>query len=78
MPEHGMETPNVVVENPKIRNAANWVLGVIGIILGTVVAVDGASGAFDLTEVTTPAIVGYAYLAAAFGLAVIRPNIPKG
>jgi hypothetical protein len=71
------KTPNVVVSNPDIRRAANIVLGVIGIVVGTAVVVDGSSPAFDISAITTPVFTGYAYLASLFGLAVTLPNIPK-
>lgn len=71
------ETPNVVVSNPKIRRIANVTLGVVGLVLGTALVVDGASADFDVSAVTTPALAGYLYLASAFGLTVITPNIPK-
>ena len=70
-------TPNVVVSNPVVRRYANVILSVVGLVLGTVVVVDGASAAFDLSAVTVPALAGYAYLTAAFGLAVTTPNIPN-
>jgi len=72
------ETPNVVVQNPSVRKAANVVLGVLGIAVGTAVVVDAATPAFDITAITTPVTVGYAYLASVFGLAVTLPNIPAG
>ena len=70
------ETPNVVVSNPNVRKAAGIILGVVGVLFGTAVVVDGATGAFDLTEVTTPVTAGYLYLSSLFGLAVTAPNIP--
>lgn len=70
-------TPNLVVSNPTVRRYANVVLSVVGIILGTVVVVDGATDAFDLSAFTVPALAGYAYLSATFGLAVTTPNIPS-
>lgn len=71
------QTPNVVVQNPNVRRGANIILGVVGLIVGTAVVVDGATPAFDITAITTPVIAGYAYLASAFGLAVTLPNIPR-
>jgi len=71
------ETPNAVLENPSVRRVVNVVLGIIGIIIGTVTVVDASTAAFDLTPFTIPATVGYAYLAAIFGLAITTPNIPK-
>lgn len=78
MAEHlPTETPNVVVENPNIRRGANIVLGVVGILVGTAVVVDGSTDAFDISAITTPIFTGYAYLASIFGLAVTLPNIPR-
>ena len=71
------QTPNVVIENPKSRSAINTTLSVVGLVLGTVMVVDMASADFDLTRITEPLFVGYAYVAAAFGLGVTRPNYPK-
>lgn len=52
-------------------------LDVVGIVLGTVIVVDATSGAFDVTPWTAPALVGWAYLRAAFGLSVDNANTPK-
>lgn len=70
------ETPNVVVQNPAVRKAAGIILGALGLALGTVVVVDGATPAFDLTAVTTPVTAGYLYLSSVFGLVVTVPNVP--
>lgn len=70
------ETPNVVVQNPTVRKTAGIVLGAVGIALGTVVVVDGAAPAFDLTDYTGPVTAGYLYLSSLFGLAVTVPNVP--
>lgn len=70
-------TPNVVIENPKARKIARTVLDVTGVALGTVIAVDGATEAFDLLAVTVPALVGWSYLRASFGLSVDNLNTPK-
>lgn len=70
-------TPNVVVENPNVRRAANIFLGVVGLIVGTAVVVDASTPAFDISAITIPVTVGYAYLAGVFGLAVTTPNIPS-
>lgn len=70
------ETPNVVVQNPTIRKGANVVLGVVGLLVGTAIVVDASTPAFDISAVTIPVSVAYAYLASVFGLAVTTPNIP--
>lgn len=71
------ETPNVRIKNPETRAAINDILSYAGLALGTLMVVDMASAHFDLSAWTEPAFVGYAYLAAAFGLGVTRPNYPK-
>lgn len=71
------QTPNVVIENPTARKVARTVLDVAGVIVGTVVVVDLASEAFDVTAFTTPALAVWSYLRLAFGLGVDNPNTPK-
>lgn len=70
-------TPNVVIESPKARKIARTSLDVVGVILGTAIVIDGASGAFDLAAITVPALAGWTYLRLAFGLAVDNTNTPK-
>ena len=70
-------TPNTVVENPNVRRTANIVLGVVGLLVGTAIVVDGSSPAFDISAYTNPISAGYVYLASAFGLVVTVPNIPR-
>lgn len=70
------ETPNIVVENPTVRRVAGVILGAVGLALGTVVVVDGAAPAFDLTALTGPITAGYLYLSSVFGLVVTVPNVP--
>lgn len=71
------ETPNVVVKSPTVRRIINATLFTAGVLLGTVVVVDGTSDAFDLTDITGPASAGLLYLGSAFGFAVTLPNIPR-
>ena len=68
---------NTVIENPKTRETINNILSIVGLLLGTLMVVDLASSDFDLTRVTEPFFIGYAYLASSFGLAVTRPNYPQ-
>ena len=70
-------TPNVVIESPNARRIARTILDTVGVILGTAIVVDAASGAFDATAITVPALAGWTYLRAAFGFAVDNPNTPK-
>lgn len=70
-------TPNVVIESPKARKIARTSLDVIGVVLGTAIAVDVASNAFDVAVVTVPAMAGWTYLRLAFGLAIDNTNTPS-
>lgn len=71
------KTPNVVIQSPQIRRVANIVVGSLGIILGTIIVVDGSSPFFDWSQITGPASAGLLYLGSALGLAVTIPNIPR-
>jgi hypothetical protein len=71
------ETPNVVVQNPAVRRVANAVIGVTGLVLGSVIVADLASPAFDLSVYTDPISAVYLYLASGFGLGVTLPNVPR-
>lgn len=71
------ETPNVVIESPTARKYARTGLDLIGVVLGTVIAVDAASNGFDVAAITVPAMAGWTYLRLVFGLAVDNANTPK-
>jgi len=71
------ETPNVVIESPKIRKVLNVAVSTALVLVGTAAAVDGASPAFDISTITIPASVGLLYVAAAFNLVVTLPNVPR-
>lgn len=70
------ETPNVVVQDPRIRKGANIVLGVAGVVIGAAIVLDAASPELAYANVTGPASAVYVFLAGVFGLAVTTPNIP--
>lgn len=70
-------TPNVVVQNPTIRRAANLVLGVAGIVLSSAVVLHGSIPGVDWSTWTTPGFALYGFLAGVFGLAVTTPNVPS-
>lgn len=70
-------TPNVVIENPKVRRWARTILDAAGVVIGTVMVADLASEAFNLVQVTAPALAVWTYLRAAFGFTVDTPNTPK-
>lgn len=71
------ETPNVVIENPRIRKSLRTVLDTIGGLTFIAVAVDVASTDFDIAAVTTPILAGYAAARVVFGFAVDNTNTPK-
>lgn len=70
-------TPNVVIQNPRARVIARTILDIIGVILGTIIVIDGASDLFDAAAVTVPALAGWTYLRLAFGLAIDNTNTPR-
>ena len=70
-------TPNVSIENPRIRRAVNATLQTLGIIVAAAIAIDGASVDLELSRFTLPAAAGIASLSAAYGLIVTQPNIPR-
>ncbi len=76
-PTFPTQTPNVALENPAIRRAIGWILGVGAIVLPVVTAVDANSGDFDLTRWTQPASAGLLALFGVYQLAVTNRNIPK-
>lgn len=71
------QTPNVVIEDPRIRRALRTILDVIGGLTFIASAIDVASPAFDISGVTTPALAGYAVARVVFGFAVDNTNTPK-
>jgi hypothetical protein len=71
------ETPNVVIENPRIRKALRTILDSIGGLTFIAVAVDVASPDFDIASWTTPILAGYAAARVVFGFAVDNTNTPS-
>lgn len=69
-------TPNVHIENPKVRKALRTVLDVFGGLTFIAQVVDTASDAFDIGAFTVPALAGYAVARVIFGFAVDNPNTP--
>lgn len=69
-------TPNVVVTNPKVRKMAQMVLSVVGVVLSSLLVLDGNIPVVDWSPWLSPSFALYGFLAATFGLAVITPNIP--
>lgn len=70
------ETPNVVIENPKIRKIIGTTLDIALLILFTATAVDMASETIDISAFTVSAMAGVGALRAGFGLVVTNPNTP--
>ena len=70
-------TPNIVIENPDTRRRITLGLAIAGLVLGIAVTADAASGDFDISRFTVPALAVYAYVTSAFGLGVTAPNTPK-
>jgi len=70
-------TPNVIVENPKVRKVINYVLHVGGALTAAVAAADTSSDAFDATAWTIPVGAVILTLSSLLGLGVTIPNIPK-
>ena len=74
-----LNTPNVVIENPKARKIARTTLDAIGVLLGTLVIVLPVlpGGAEAWGHYTAVALAVWTYLRFAFGLGVDNPNTPK-
>lgn len=70
------ETPNVVIENPKVRKGIRIFLDAIGGLTFIASAVDVASPLFDIGDYTGPILAGYAVARVVFGFAVDNPNTP--
>lgn len=70
-------TPNVIVENPKIRRGVNVFLGIAGTIVTLAVIVDTAIEQIDVSAYTTPAGAILLGIASLFGLSVTVPNVPR-
>ncbi len=71
------ETPNVNIENPKVRKAIRTTVDVIGASIFVVGAVDAAAAGFDLSWLLVPLGAGYIAVRAVFGFAVDNPNTPR-
>lgn len=71
------QTPNVVIENPRVRKILRTVLDSIGGLTFIAAAVDVASPDIDIYGITGPILAGYAVARVVFGFAVDSPNTPK-
>lgn len=70
-------TPNVVLGNPVVRKALNWVVGIAAVLVPLLIVIDGRADGFDISGWTDPAAAGTSFLAGLLGLAVTIPNIPS-
>ena len=72
-PDH---TPNVGIENPKVRKAIRTTVDVVGATIFVVGAVDTASAGFDLAWLLVPAGAGYLAVRSVFGFTIDNRNTP--
>lgn len=71
------ETPNVNIENPKVRKIVRTILDSVGAVAVIASAADLASPAFDIAAWTIPVLAAYSTARVVFGFAVDNPNTPK-
>jgi hypothetical protein len=71
------QTPNVVIEDPRVRKAIRTVVDAIGGITFIAGAVDLASADLDFASVTIPVMAAYTAARVVFGFAVDNTNTPK-
>lgn len=70
------ETPNVVIENPRVRSVAYKLFGWLSLIVAVTVVVDLATPSLDLSLWTTPILAGLSILGTGIGYTAAR-NTPK-
>lgn len=75
-PTFPSETPNVTIENPKVRKGLRTVLDSIGGVAFIAQVADAASPAFDIGHITIPVLAAYAAARVVFGFAVDNRNTP--
>lgn len=73
-PDH---TPNVTIENPKVRKTVRTVVDVIGATAFVAMVVDQAAPQVDISAITIPVLAGYGALRSVFGFLVDNRNTPK-
>lgn len=71
------QTPNIVIDNPKVRKIVRTVLDSIGGLAVIAQAADAVSPAFDLTPITVPVLAAYATARVVFGFVVDNANTPS-
>lgn len=72
-PDH---TPNVGIENPRIRKGIRSIVDGFGATIFVVGAVDAASAAFDLAWLLIPAGAAYIAIRSVFGFSIDNKNTP--
>jgi hypothetical protein len=72
------ETPNVVIENPKVRKIVRTVIDIIGALAFVAMVVDQSAPGFDISAITIPILAGYGALRSVFGFVVDNGNTPTG
>lgn len=70
------ETPNVTIENPKVRKTVRTIIDVIGAAAFVAMAVDFAAPEIDIAFITVPVLAGYGALRSVFGFAIDNRNTP--
>lgn len=70
------QTPNVIIENPRVRKVVRTSLDLIGAVLFITMAVDASTEAFNLLAYTVPVMTGWTAARTVFGLTVDNPNTP--
>lgn len=71
------ETPNVVIESPKLRKLVRTAIDSIGGLAFIAGAVDMASNNLDFAAWTIPVMAAYTAARVVFGFAVDSPNTPR-
>jgi ABC-type amino acid transport system permease subunit len=70
------ETPNVIVQDPRVRKVVGNILGAATLVLSIAALVDGAIAELDYANITGPAAVIIGGLFGIFQLGVTSPNVP--
>lgn len=71
------DTPNVVIQNPRVRKVAGVVIGAALIVLPAAIVLDANAPEIDFSTWTTPAMAVTSFLAGLFSIGVTVPNVPK-
>lgn len=71
------QTPNVVLENPKVRKVLNYVLGITALALPIITFIDQAADSFDWSEGLGVANQIALFLTGALAVGVTARNVPS-